>query len=229
MDVPQLAARQKQHGRQGVRQGDDGKHVPHAVLHPRPHVQHVVFEVREGVVGIDDLRGEDGQHGGFKVARAVFLLAVFQLVPGQAADAVHPQLFFERGTDLLALVVKGAHGGVNGLQLFFWGHARAAVAGVGLDAGKVEQAAHADHEELVQIARKDRNELQPLQKGNGLVGGFGQNAVVKGEPGELAVLCKGKISHSAFPLFPAYKPSNPRAHRRGWCARSYRRRARRRC
>ena len=46
---------------------------------------------------------------------------------------------------------------------------------------------HANHEELVEIARHDRVELQPLEQRHGLVVGLGQDSSIELEPRELAI------------------------------------------
>ncbi len=45
-----------------------------------------------------------------------------------------------------------------------------------------DDAGDADHEEFVEIVRRDRNEAHPLQQGMGGVGGFQQHPAVEFEP-----------------------------------------------
>ena len=51
----------------------------------------------------------------------------------------------------------------------------------------VEEAGDADHEELVEVRLADREELEPLEERPALVVGLLEDALVEGEPGELAV------------------------------------------
>src|SRR4051794_41456509 len=49
------------------------------------------------------------------------------------------------------------------------------------------EAGHPDHVEFVEVARRDRQEAQPLQQRVPLVLGLRQDALVEGEPGQLAI------------------------------------------
>ena len=49
------------------------------------------------------------------------------------------------------------------------------------------QSRHADHEEFVEVAAGDCEELQALEDGNGRVAGLLQDALVEGDPGQLPV------------------------------------------
>ena len=80
-------------------------------------MQHVVLQVREGVVRVDNLRGEDGLHLAVEIALAELLLLVRELVPAEAADVVAAQQPLKPQADRLPLAVERAHGGVYGLQL----------------------------------------------------------------------------------------------------------------
>ena len=58
-----------------------------------------------------------------------------------------------------------------------------------LDAGEMLafQTGHPDHVELVEVARRNRQETQPLQERVPQIVGFGEDALVEGKPGQLAV------------------------------------------
>ena len=64
-----------------------------------------------------------------------------------------------------------------------------AVLAQGLDAGEMLafEPGNPHHIEFVEIARRDRQEAQPLEQRMPLVVGLGENPLVKGEPGQLAV------------------------------------------
>src|ERR1019366_5719778 len=51
----------------------------------------------------------------------------------------------------------------------------------------VEEARHADHEELVEVRLADREELQALEERPALVVGLFEHALVESQPGELPV------------------------------------------
>ena len=57
-----------------------------------------------------------------------------------------------------------------------------------LKRSEVGEAAHADHEELVEVRLEDRGEVEALEKRNRLVVGLLEHAVVKAQPADLAVL-----------------------------------------
>lgn len=95
-DIAQVAAGQEHHRGKGVRQCHDREHLAGFVLYPCADVQHLVTKMGKGMVRIHDLRGQDGCHVGFEILGAEFLLAGFQFGKGKRADAVNPQLLFQR-------------------------------------------------------------------------------------------------------------------------------------
>ena len=94
--------------------------------------------------------------------------------------------------------------GKNGLQLLFGGKTGFIVWGVPLDQGQVQQASHANHEKLIQIAGENGDKFEPLQQGNLLIQGLQKHTFIESEPGELPVLgIEGvgiSFGHSRSPL-----------------------------
>ena len=216
MDVSQLRARQIEQGGERLRHGHDREHLAALALDPCADVQNIVLEVGEGVQVVDYLRRDDRLHAGVEIARAVVALLAGELGGVHSPHPLGAQPLAEQGADVLALAVERADGLVYGLELFFGRHAGADVVGIGLDVLEVEEAADADHEELVEVAGKDGGELEPLEQRDRLVHRLGEHPVVEGEPGELAVLRVRMISHGAGPPFQACFQGSPRARRSCW-------------
>ena len=59
----------------------------------------------------------------------------------------------------------------------------------GLDAGEMLafEPGHAHHIEFIEIVRRDRQKAQPFEQRMAEVVGFGENALVEGEPGEFSI------------------------------------------
>lgn len=115
------------------------------------------------------------------------LLLLLELAPADQVDA----LFGKRGGDVLVVA-----GGVPGHQLAGAGpdHLQdlarlEAGGGAGGDAGgdTALQSGHPDHEELVQVAGEDREEVRALQHGGVRVLGEFQDTFVEREPAALPV------------------------------------------
>ena len=77
---------------------------------------------------------------------------------------------------------EGGDGVIDGLELLAGGLAGLVVHLVGGHGGQVHQAAHPDHEKLVQVAGKDGDEFQPFQHRHRLVGALFQHTPVKAQP-----------------------------------------------
>ena len=71
---------------------------------------------------------------------------------------------------------------------------RLVVAGLVLEGREVRETANANHEPLVEVALEYRAELESLEQRDGLVEGLVEDAVVKAEPADLAVLGVGEIA-----------------------------------
>ena len=79
------------------------------------------------------------------------------------------------------------------LELLRGRHAALVVHGLVLEGGEVGEAAHADHEPLVQVRAKYFHELEALEEGYGLVEGLIQHTVVEAQPADLTVLRVGGV------------------------------------
>ena len=114
-------------------------------------------------------------------------LGFSELGPTQQLDAVVAKrghhLFME-DVGVLALKCMGSHPDV--LENFARRQAAGRAHG---DAGgnSTLEAGHANHEELVEVAGEDGEELGPLERGQGVVLGELEHALIEIEPGELAV------------------------------------------
>ena len=71
---------------------------------------------------------------------------------------------------------------------------RLVVTGLVLEGREVRETAHANHEPLVEVALEYRAELESLEQRDGLVEGLVEDAVVKAEPADLAVLGIGEVA-----------------------------------
>ncbi len=141
----------------------------------------------ELVAGIDREWGEDGEDI-FSVPFVGFgAFGIFELIVEEDEDA---------GIRELGEGEVEPDAGLLGLQLFDHvselgeGLARsAAVGGGGLDTAEdvAFEQAHALHEELIEVACEDGEELDALEQREGLVGSLGKDAAVELKPGEVTV------------------------------------------
>jgi hypothetical protein len=133
---------------------------------------------------------ERGQHGVDLALEALGKLG--QLLVGRVADpGDRDSLLGERGEQLTApelalLGGQGEHSRPDFGESLLW---RAAVrrAHVHARGGLLHEPGDADGEELVQVGREDRAELDPLEQRLLGIGGELENASVVVEPGQLAV------------------------------------------
>ena len=134
----------------------------------------------------------------------ILLVRLIQIAREKAADAVAPQELLKLPADVILFRNQRLDGGKNGLQLLFGGKAGFIVWGVPLDQGQVQQASHANHEKLIQIAGENGDKFEPLQQGNLLIQGLQKHTFIESEPGELPVLgIEGvgiSFGHSRSPL-----------------------------
>ena len=112
---------------------------------------------------------------------------------GQAENPVNFQLIGDIKEAAFPLGVQRANGTVNGGQLFLGRHAGLRIDVVRINMGKIQKAAHPNHEELIQITGKNLHELQTLQQRYGGVHGFLQYAVIEPQPAEFSVLGVGEF------------------------------------
>ena len=129
----------------------------------------LVLQMGEGVMGIDDLGGEDRCQVFVKVVPQIFLLRRPQFSGGELIDPVKPQLLLHVPENPLPLLVQRPHRLVDRPELLRGSHAGLFVHRGASQRLQIVEAAHPDHEKLVQVAGKDTDELQPFQQGNALV------------------------------------------------------------
>ena len=156
------------------------------------HVQCAVFQVREGVARIDDLRRKVRDNAFLQVRVQIFGLFLRKVGRLQLMDAVFGQLAHDFVVDAFLFRVQFVATLVDGKQLLAGRHLRFVVAHVLIDQRKVGKAAHAHHEELLQIAAEDGYERKALKQRHVMVFALVKNAFVEGEPGKLAVLHVGQ-------------------------------------
>jgi len=187
-DVSEAVARKEERLRHGIGQRRDAYHgaVP-APQHCRD-VDHLVRQVRKRVVRAHDLRRHHRKQLEFEVVPHVLLLVGGEIGDVERADAVLPYLALYLVVHIVALGVERPHGVVDGFQLFAWGQPRPFVHDIALIHDEVAQAAHAHHEEFVEVVREYGHELQPLKDRDVRVLRLFQDALVELEPREFAVL-----------------------------------------
>ena len=82
---------------------------------------------------------------------------------------------------------------VDGGELLGRRHARLRIEDLLLQKRQVGQAAHAHHEELLEVGPEDADEVQPLEQRDGLISALVEHALVEREPRQLAVLHVGRV------------------------------------
>ena len=137
---------------------------------------------------VDNLRRQEGLDVELHESRQVVALFVGQVVGAQVAHAFLGKrpahvlvVAFLDGIQLAATLV-------DSLDLLDGGHAGLGIDDRRVDVAQVGQAAHAHHEELLQVGPEDGYEVQALEQGHRFVRALVQHALVEGEPGQLAVL-----------------------------------------
>ena len=145
-------------------------------------VERAVFQMREGVAGIDDLRGEERCHVGFGVFCQVGALLIGELVGTNMRDPdlVQQQANLLEGAFVGRVELVAAQ--VDSAKLLGGRHVGLGIDDVLLHERQVGQAADAHHEEFLQVAPEDGDEVQTLQKRDRLVGALFEYALVEVEP-----------------------------------------------
>ena len=137
---------------------------------------------------VDDLRREEWRHVDLGIFGEKRALLGGELIGADMGDAYLAQ---KRANLLKGALVGGVEfvaAQVDGAKLLGGRHVGLGVDDVLLHERQVGQAADAHHEELLQVAPEDGDEVQALQQGDRLVGALLEHALVEGEPGKLAVL-----------------------------------------
>jgi hypothetical protein len=179
--------RHRHEAREHVRHFDARELGAAAMLHDHREVLAQVRDVGERVARIE---GERGQHREDVGAEEAGEVLVDRRREVGDVEEVHAFGGEQRPQRVVPAARQAAHHrqrpAADGHQLLL------GVQPVGreiLDAGAVllEQRRQPHHEELVQVGRRDAEELDPLQQRVGGVPGLGQHALVELEPGQLAI------------------------------------------
>ena len=189
---PDKAARVVRHVQERGQAGGDRHQAQRGVAlfasQQSGHIEGLVGQVGEGVVAVHDLGGQHGQDAGLIVGADIALFLRRQLLHRQVADAVLPQQRRHVGVQPVFDLNEAGDNAVHLLQLLHGGLPGLVVDVIRRDQAQVEEVAHPDHEEFVQIAGEDGDEFQPFQQRHTLVPRLLQDPPVEAEPAQLAVL-----------------------------------------
>ena len=158
----------------------------------RKNVQCAIFQVREGVARIDDLRRKVGNNAFFQVLAKVLRLFGGKIFGLKLADAAFGQLTHDLVVDTFFFRVQLVAAFIDCLELFVGCHLRFVVAQVFVYQRKIGKATNTYHEELLQVAAEDGHEGEAFEQGDVMVFALIEYALVEFEPGKLAVLHIGQ-------------------------------------
>ena len=119
--------------------------------------------------------------------RRLFLLRGAQLVPASEHDPVLREWGQEHVVVARLVCQHSQHRRANHLEAVACVTLARDWVSFGFDPCGPAQQPDALHEELVQVGRDDRQELQALEQGRALILGFVQNAPVELEPAQIAI------------------------------------------
>ena len=156
-------------------------------------VQGLVSQVGEGVPGVHHLGGQHRQDFRLIIGADELPLLRRQLLHREIADPLPAQQGRDVGVQPVLDLDEPGDDAVDFRQLSGGGEAGLAIDLLRGHQGEVEEVPHPDHEEFVQVAGKDGDELQPLQQGHGLVPGLLQHPAVEPEPAQLPALGAGVL------------------------------------
>ena len=160
------------------------------------NVQGSVFKMRKRVTRVDDLRRQKRQDVLLNVAQQEGALVVGEVFRAQMAYAALTQQAANLLEGPFLDGVELAAARVDRVELLGGRHVRLRVDDVLFHQGQVGQAAHAHHEELLQVAPEDGDEVQPLEQRHRFIGSLVEHALVEREPRQLAVLQVGRRLHA---------------------------------
>ena len=157
------------------------------VAHQHGHVQREAGDVGEGVGRVDRQRREHREDAVLEEPLGELLLLAVEVVPPHQVDAVGRQARHDVVAEELGVpqaLLGGA--GPDRLEHVARHHpGRRPDRHPGRDPAL--EAGHPHHEELVQVAREERDRPHPLEQGQADVLGHLEQAQVEAQPGELAV------------------------------------------
>ena len=168
------------------------------LVQAQEHVQCAVLQMGERVAGVDDLGRKVGHYAFAQVSVQVGSLVLGKVLGLQLVDVVLCQLAEDLVVDALLLGVQIVAAVVDGKQLLVGRHLRLVLAHVLIHQRKVGEAAHAHHEELLQVAGEDGYERKALERRDIAVFALIKHAFVESQPRKLAVLHVGQ--HVAIAL-----------------------------
>ena len=185
VDLP--AARDAEEPLGRGRHRHDADHRPAVAEQFVDEIDVLIFKADERVLRIEHHGREQGQHRREEVVEAERALARRELVRAHEAHPARIQLLCDGLIDGSALFIQLFDLGKDDIELFFRRELRLVFARIGGEPLFVEEAPHAHHEELVEIALKDRKELAALEERVGDIGRLIEHAAVKEQPAVLAV------------------------------------------
>ena len=169
----------------------------------RCRVQRLVAQMGKGMAPVDHLGRQQRPY----VLLVIFLhIGLLVRRQGLKAGLGHPgvvQRAHQVAIDRVPALHQRSHRRADGAHLLPGRHAGLVVRLVGGQHVHVDQAAHPDHEELVQVAGEYAHEPHPLHQRHRGVRGLGQHPLVELQPAQLPVLgiahvsllCDGRVLH----------------------------------
>ena len=156
-------------------------------------VQTAVAQVGERMARVDDERRDDGGDVGLEEALHEGALVAHERARLQADHAALGELVLKRVEHSCLALVQRRQSVEDAVNLLGGREVALVVARLVLERCEVRKAADANHEELIEVALEDGDELQALEQRHGLVVGLGEHAVVEAQPRKLAVLRVGEV------------------------------------
>ena len=163
------------------------------LVEPHDDIEATVLQMREGVARVHDLRREERQHVVGHVVVQGHELLIGQIVLAQLADVFLSQQAAQVLESFLVVGVQLMAARVHGVQLLGRRHTGFRIDNGLLQQREVGERAHAHHEEFLEVAPKNGDEVQAFQKRHRRVGALIKYALVEIEPGELAILHIGGL------------------------------------
>ncbi len=166
-DVRHAVTRCQHEARQGRRERHHAERHVMFVLQQGTDKQFLVRKMWERMVQVDDLRGQHRQDLLAEILLKIALRIRVDILKAQMLDAMLAQQHLYLVENTVTLRIKFPHAVKDGHQLFARRHAALVVALVRLDPVEVKKTPDAHHEELIEVAREDFDELQPFIERHG--------------------------------------------------------------
>ena len=123
----------------------------------------------------------------FKFQANILLLALVKLGKSGDAHAASVDLRHDARVSLVLTFEQLFCACENSAKLFLRGHARLIIARAVKNEHGVMQTTNTYHEKFIEIALKDRDEIEPFEQGHAFVLSFFEHAFVKFEPRKLSI------------------------------------------